>query len=72
MSLKKVQVNNPLLLFGMHKRAEQYEKIDTDKELIDFYHKLLDEVENSTFRSIIYAMISYSTGQSINFYMFFL
>lgn len=69
MYLKKLRIGSPLNYLGLKKEVQEYNRISTDEELVEFYHKLLDraEVENRKLMSeIIYAMIGYSTGLNIN------
>lgn len=66
--LKKLQCSNPLEMMGMEEELKAYENAQNDEELANVYHALLNNCKetNTTLESFIYAMITYSTGQSIN------
>lgn len=55
---------------GMIKELNAYDECETDEQLADLYHKILDEVQDDgkdTLRlSMVYAMIFYSTGATVN------
>ena len=78
--LKKIEINNPLSLLGMHLEQEIYDSLGNDEELAAFYHKLLDdldeEIENGKEiplkQSFLYGMIGFSTGKNINAQMLLL
>lgn len=67
--LKKIEINNPLLILGMGKALKFYEDAQTDEEIADVYHLLLnlaDRTMNDNLKNLTYAMIAYSTGININ------
>lgn len=65
--LKKVQIGNPLINFGLHNEAQIYDLIQNDEQLATFYHKMLDMSEDRPLvEQTIYAMIGFSTGVNIN------
>lgn len=70
MTMKKIVVGNPLINFRMEKEYEEYEAIQSDDELVSFFHKMLDKCQGRPLlERFIYAMISFSVGketQSIN------
>ncbi|PHQ27879.1 hypothetical protein [Leeuwenhoekiella nanhaiensis] len=78
--LKKIVVSNPLINFEMHAHAEMYDCIENDEEMAAFYHHLLDiadhyenqGIDRPLYRSMIYAMIAYSTDCNINAQMLLL
>lgn len=78
--LKKIVVANPLINFEMPEHAEMYDCIENDLEMAAFYHHLLDIAEHyeeqgqyrPLYKSMVYAMIGYSTGININAQMLLL
>jgi len=67
MYIKKIVTGNPLANFHLWKEQDEYDKINTDHNLADFYHKMLDHYED---RPLVYrfilAMISFSVSVDIN------
>lgn len=64
--LKKIEVGNPLINLGLMDLYDRYEKINTDEELANFYHKLLSFTEGSTLATkFAWAMIEFSTGSTV-------
>lgn len=71
MYLKKIEIGNPLHNMGMEEELIEYDLCQTDEELAGLYHKLLDKLDKEEDRrslkeSMVYAMISFSTGININ------
>jgi hypothetical protein len=76
--VSKVQVivitRHPLLMFGMHEEHQQFMACDTQEELTNFFHKMLEIVDqkekdgknHDLLRTFTYAMIDHYTGQNIN------
>ena len=58
--LKKVVIN-PLINFKLRNEAREYDDLQTDEELANFYHRILSKYEDRPFLcNFIYAMIGYS------------
>lgn len=65
--LKKIEIGNPLYNLGLHGLLEKHNATNSDEELIDFYHHLLDCIEGSSVaENVAYNMISFSTGMDVN------
>lgn len=65
--LKKIHIGNPLINLGLMTLYAEYERIETDEELVKFYHKLLSATEGlQVATGMTYAMIDYSVGKSFN------
>ena len=69
--LKKIEIGNPLYNLGLFALLEQYNKCQTDEDLINFYHKFLDCIDSGSNYSkvaigVAYAMIAFSTGMDVN------
>jgi len=67
MYIKKIVTGNPLANFHLWKELDEYNVINTDQHLAEFYHKMLDRYED---RPLVYrfilAMISFSVCTDIN------
>jgi hypothetical protein len=67
MYIKKITTGNPLANFHLWKELDEYNVINTDQHLAEFYHKMLDRYED---RPLVYrfilAMISFSVCTDIN------
>lgn len=71
--LKKIEIGNPLINLGLTSLYEEHELIETDEELVRFYHKVLTITEGlDVATSMTYAMIAFSTGLNINPLIFLL
>lgn len=68
--LKKIQVGNPLINLGLMKLYDEYQSTKNDEELASFYHRALTICEGSQIAtSLLFAMMSYSTGIDFNPYI---
>ena len=62
--LKKVTVGNPLYNLGIRKELKRYDKAQTDEEIADFYHFILNKYGHRPMvRRFVYAMIDFSTNR---------
>lgn len=62
-NLKKMEIGNPLINLELFSLYDIYQAAKTDEELCDAYKTILDAVEGSQLaETLVYAMISYSTG----------
>ena len=72
--VKKIEVGNPLINLELWKLYKEHQLIQTDEDLANFYHKLLDIQEvfymcnrkNQLFEDFTYSMIAFSTSQDEN------
>lgn len=65
--LKKIQIGNPLINLGLMKLYYEYEALQTEEDLIEFYYRLLNATEGSEVAtSVAYMMISFSIGMDVN------
>lgn len=77
--LKKVTIGNPLYNYELFDELELYDSCQTDEELAEMYHDLLDLADHfektgqphTVLRESIYSMIAFSTGYSFNVNMLF-
>ncbi len=64
--LKKIEAGNPLANFGLWDDLAEYEACQTDEQLADFYHNLLNKYwSRKLLVRFIYAMIGHSAGTPI-------
>jgi hypothetical protein len=62
--LKKIEVGNPLINFGLYHSYDLYMKIDNDESHVKFLHDVLNNVgeDRAMVRSFIYVMMSHAIG----------
>jgi len=73
-NLKKIEVGNPLINLEMWNLYEQHEIVQTDEQLADFYHMLLDVQDvlymlnrrMPVFENQTYKMIDFSSHRDEN------
>lgn len=64
--LKRIKISNPLYHFKLYKEIEEYEKIKTDVELVDFFHKMFARFEEcASVLNVLTMMMSFAVGTDI-------
>lgn len=65
--MKKMTVGNPLVNLHLWDDLDEYERIDSDESLANWFHKMLNKYSNRTLVcSFIQAMIVHATDHKVN------
>ena len=68
MKLKKIEGGNPLANFHLWDDLNTYNAIQTDEELVNFYHEMLSKYDHRPLViAFVWEMINYSASGEVYF-----